>query len=228
MVKLYDSFQTQSDVVIVTEFVKEELFHILEQNGCFSKGTGSEHRLPAGLCSILFTLPSHYSSNIKPENNMLGKDNTVNVSTMVLTSLKGTPLYDLWSLACILYQPPFNTDTLFQLDNCMSFLKVLLTKDPLHRLSWPDLQHHLFVADVVVVVPDVTLSSPLTTSPLLQEVYMVLEKQIYYARQNVQEKKKNPTIKIFPFIPKIKNCRLEIIKLKLSCSKNEISDSGSF
>ncbi|KAM3602128.1 uncharacterized protein V6R79_024761 [Siganus canaliculatus] len=125
----------------------------------------------------------------------------MSVSTLVLTSIKGTPLYmspelveekpydhtaDLWSLGCILYElhtgaPPFYTNSIFHLvqlivknpvkwpdtmsDTCTSFLKGLLTKDPLKRLSWPDLLHHPFVADGVLVLPDTSVFSPLTVSP---------------------------------------------------------------
>ncbi|XP_060769118.1 serine/threonine-protein kinase 36 isoform X1 [Neoarius graeffei] len=125
----------------------------------------------------------------------------MSVSTLVLTSIKGTPLYmspelveekpydhtaDLWALGCILYElhtgaPPFYTNSIFHLvqlivrepvkwpknmsHSCMSFLKGLLNKDPQKRLSWPDLLHHPYVADGVIVLPDESLHSPLTITP---------------------------------------------------------------
>lgn len=72
----------------------------------------------------------------------------MSVSTLVLTSIKGTPLYmspelveekpydhsaDLWSLGCILYElhtgaPPFYTNSIFQLVQ-------LIVRDP---VKWPD------------------------------------------------------------------------------------------
>ena len=72
----------------------------------------------------------------------------MSVSTLVLTSLKGTPLYmspelveekpydhtaDLWALGCILYElhtgaPPFYTNSLFNLVQ-------LIVRDP---VKWPD------------------------------------------------------------------------------------------
>lgn len=72
----------------------------------------------------------------------------MSVSTLVLTSIKGTPLYmspelveekpydhsaDLWSLGCILYElhtgaPPFYTNSIFQLVQ-------LIVKDP---VKWPE------------------------------------------------------------------------------------------
>ena len=72
---------------------------------------------------------------------------SMSVSTLVLTSIKGTPLYmspelveekpydhtaDLWSLGCILYElrtgvPPFYTNSIFQLVQ-------LIVRDP---VKWP-------------------------------------------------------------------------------------------
>lgn len=72
----------------------------------------------------------------------------MSVSTLVLTSIKGTPLYmspelveekpydhtaDLWSLGCILYElhtgaPPFYTNSIFHLVQ-------LIVKD---QIKWPD------------------------------------------------------------------------------------------
>lgn len=71
----------------------------------------------------------------------------MSIQTMVLTSIKGTPLYmspelveekpydhtaDLWSVGCILYElyvgtPPFYTNSIFQLVS-------LIIKDP---IKWP-------------------------------------------------------------------------------------------
>lgn len=72
----------------------------------------------------------------------------MSIHTMVLTSIKGTPLYmspelveerpydhtaDLWSVGCILYElfvgtPPFYTSSIFQLVS-------LIVKDP---IKWPE------------------------------------------------------------------------------------------
>lgn len=72
----------------------------------------------------------------------------MSIHTMVLTSIKGTPLYmspelveeqpydhtaDLWSVGCILYElfvgtPPFYTSSIFQLVS-------LIVKDP---VKWPE------------------------------------------------------------------------------------------
>ncbi len=100
----------------------------------------------------------------------------MSVSTLVLTSIKGTPLYmspelveekpydhtaDLWSLGCILYElhtgaPPFYTNSIFQLVQ-------LIVRDP---VKWPETMsdtctvrhsHSLVVLNHVSVKANTTL-----------------------------------------------------------------------
>ncbi|XP_032390372.1 serine/threonine-protein kinase 36 isoform X3 [Etheostoma spectabile] len=213
IVQLFDSFETDTEVVVVTEYAEGQLFQIIEDDGNLPESQVQE--IACQLVSALYYLHSHriLHRDMKPQNILLGKSGVVklcdfgfaramSVSTLVLTSIKGTPLYmspelveekpydhtaDLWSLGCILYElhtgaPPFYTNSIFHLvqlivrdpvkwpdtmsDTCTSFLKGLLTKDPQKRLSWPDLLHHPFVADGVLVVSDNTcVYSPLTVTP---------------------------------------------------------------
>ncbi|XP_043094292.1 serine/threonine-protein kinase 36 isoform X2 [Puntigrus tetrazona] len=212
IVLLLDSFETEREVVVVTEYAEGELFQILEDDGSLPENQVRE--IACQLVSALYYLHSHriLHRDMKPQNILLGKGGVVklcdfgfaramSVSTLVLTSIKGTPLYmspelveekpydhsaDLWSLGCILYElhtgaPPFYTNSIFQLvqlivrdpvkwpenmsQDCLSFLKGLLMKDPERRLSWPDLLHHPFVADGVLMVSDEHSSNPLTVSP---------------------------------------------------------------
>ncbi|XP_023135987.1 serine/threonine-protein kinase 36 [Amphiprion ocellaris] len=229
IVQLFDSFETETEVVVVTEYAEGQLFQILEDDGSLPENQVRE--IACQLVSALYYLHSHriLHRDMKPQNILLGKSGVVklcdfgfaramSVSTLVLTSIKGTPLYmspelveekpydhtaDLWSLGCILYElhtgaPPFYTNSIFHLvqlivrdpvkwpetmsDTCMSFLKGLLTKDPQKRLSWPDLLHHPFVADGVLVLSDTSLFSPLTVTPspdvLAQKIKQVAEKSV--------------------------------------------------
>uniref|UniRef100_A0A8C1ZZA6 non-specific serine/threonine protein kinase n=1 Tax=Cyprinus carpio TaxID=7962 RepID=A0A8C1ZZA6_CYPCA len=212
IVLLLDSFETEREVVVVTEYAEGELFQILEDDGSLPENQVRE--IACQLVSALYYLHSHriLHRDMKPQNILLGKGGVVklcdfgfaramSVSTLVLTSIKGTPLYmspelveekpydhsaDLWSLGCILYElhtgaPPFYTNSIFQLvqlivrdpvkwpenmsQDCLSFLKGLLMKDPVKRLSWPDLLHHPFVADGVLMLTDEGSSNPLTVPP---------------------------------------------------------------
>ncbi|XP_053298360.1 serine/threonine-protein kinase 36 [Pleuronectes platessa] len=212
IVQFFDSFDTETDVVVVTEYAEGQLFQILQDERNFPESQVRE--IACQLVSALYYLHSHriLHRDMKPQNILLGRGGVVKLcdfgfarsmstSTLVLTSIKGTPLYmspelvdekpydhtsDLWSLGCILYElhtgtPPFYSNSLFHLVQlivreqvkwpdtmsgpCTSFLKGLLTKDPEKRLSWPDLLHHPFVADCVLVLAETNVISPLTIPP---------------------------------------------------------------
>ncbi|XP_076024780.1 serine/threonine-protein kinase 36 [Genypterus blacodes] len=212
IIQLLDSFETETDVVVVTEYAEGQLFQIIERDGSLPESRVRE--IACQLVSALYYLHSHriLHRDMKPQNILLEKSGMVKLcdfgfaramstSTLVLTSIKGTPLYmspelvegkpydhtaDLWGLGCILYElhtgaPPFYTTAIAHLvqiiprdpikwpdtmsNNCTDFLKGLLTKDPQKRLSWPELPHHPFIADGVVVLSDTSVFRPLTVTP---------------------------------------------------------------
>ncbi|CAJ1064104.1 serine/threonine-protein kinase 36 isoform X2 [Xyrichtys novacula] len=159
IVQMYDSFETETEVVVVTEYAEGQLFQILEDDGHLPESQVRE--IACQLVLALHYLHSHriLHRDMKPQNILLGKSGVVklcdfgfaramSVSTLVLTSIKGTPLYmspelveekpydhtaDLWSLGCILYElhtgaPPFHANSIFHLVQ-------LIVKDP---VKWPD------------------------------------------------------------------------------------------
>ncbi|XP_061608023.1 serine/threonine-protein kinase 36 isoform X2 [Phyllopteryx taeniolatus] len=159
IVKLFDSFETETEVVVVTEYAEGQLFQIIEDDGSLAESQVCE--IACQLVSALYYLHSRriLHRDMKPQNILFDKNGVVklcdfgfaramSVSTMVLTSIKGTPLYmspelvaekpydhtaDLWSLGCILYElhtgaPPFYTNSIFHLVQ-------LIVKDP---IKWPD------------------------------------------------------------------------------------------
>ncbi|XP_067347906.1 serine/threonine-protein kinase 36 isoform X2 [Channa argus] len=159
IVQLLDSFETEAEVVVVTEYAEGQLFQILEDDGNLPEYQVRE--IACQLVSALYYLHSHriLHRDMKPQNILLGKSGVVklcdfgfaramSVSTLVLTSIKGTPLYmspelveekpydhtaDLWSLGCILYElhtgaPPFYTNSIFHLVQ-------LIVRD---QVKWPD------------------------------------------------------------------------------------------
>ena len=158
VIELLDHFETDDEVVVVTEFAEGELFQILEDDGKLSEE--QTQSIACQLLSALYYLHTHriLHRDMKPQNVLLGKGGVVklcdfgfaramSMNTLVLTSIKGTPLYmspelveekpydhtsDLWSLGCILYelytgQPPFYTNSIFQLVS-------LIIKDD---IKWP-------------------------------------------------------------------------------------------
>uniref|UniRef100_A0A8B9GBC9 non-specific serine/threonine protein kinase n=1 Tax=Amazona collaria TaxID=241587 RepID=A0A8B9GBC9_9PSIT len=210
IIQMLDSFETDKEVVVVTEYAEGELFQILEDDRTLPED--QVQAIAAQLVSALYYLHSHriLHRDMKPQNILLGKDGIVklcdfgfaramSIHTMVLTSIKGTPLYmspelveerpydhtaDLWSVGCILYElfvgtPPFYTSSIFQLVSIIvndpvkwpvamspvfkSFLQGLLMKDPRHRLSWPELLSHPFIAGQVT--EEHGISNPFTTKP---------------------------------------------------------------
>ncbi|XP_071789839.1 serine/threonine-protein kinase 36-like isoform X1 [Asterias amurensis] len=158
IIEMLDSFETEKEVVAVTDYAEGELFQILEDDGNLPEC--QVQVIAAQLVSALHYLHSHriLHRDMKPQNILLGKGGIVklcdfgfaramSLNTLVLTSIKGTPLYmapelveekpydhtaDLWSLGCILYElfvgtPPFYTNSIFQLVS-------LIIKDP---VKWP-------------------------------------------------------------------------------------------
>ncbi|GFN99541.1 serine/threonine-protein kinase 36 [Plakobranchus ocellatus] len=158
IIELLDSFDTDKEVVVVTDCAEGELFQILEDDASLPEE--QVRTIAAQLVSALYYLHSHriLHRDMKPQNILLGKGGVIKLcdfgfargmstNTLVLTSIKGTPLYmspelveekpydhtaDLWALGCILYElfagtPPFYTNSIFQLVN-------MIIKDP---VKWP-------------------------------------------------------------------------------------------
>ncbi|KAJ7388729.1 Serine/threonine-protein kinase 36 [Desmophyllum pertusum] len=159
IIKLLDSFETPKEVCVVTEYAEGELFQILEDDGSLPEQ--QVRMIACQLVKALYYLHSHriLHRDMKPQNILLGKGGVVklcdfgfaramSINTLVLTSIKGTPLYmspelvqekpydhnsDLWSVGCILYElyvgtPPFYTNSIFQLVN-------LICRD---TVKWPE------------------------------------------------------------------------------------------
>lgn len=158
IIEMLDTFETDKEVVAVTDYAEGELFQILEDDGMLPEE--QVRGIACQLLSALYYLHAHriLHRDMKPQNILLGKGGVVklcdfgfaramSINTLVLTSIKGTPLYmapelveekpydhtaDLWSLGCILYElavgtPPFYTNSIFQLVS-------LIIKDP---VKWP-------------------------------------------------------------------------------------------
>ncbi|XP_060664598.1 serine/threonine-protein kinase fused [Drosophila nasuta] len=130
VIEMVESFESRSDLFVVTEFAVMDLHRYLSYNGAMPE----EHarRVVCHLVSALYYLHSNriLHRDLKPQNVLLDKNmhaklcdfglaRNMTMGTHVLTSIKGTPLYmapellaeqpydhqaDLWSLGCIAYE----------------------------------------------------------------------------------------------------------------------------
>ena len=167
VVKMLDAFETPKEIVAVTEFVPDgDLNKLLVRKDKSSNMTKVHEtkvkQLAGDLMGALHYLHSRrvLHRDLKPANILLDETSNVakicdfgfarhlGVETMVLTSIKGTPLYmapelieerpydhtaDLWSAGAILYElsvgfPPFPTNSLFQ----------LIKKIRYEQVTWPN------------------------------------------------------------------------------------------
>ena len=164
IVQLQDYIVLPKEIVVVTDYADGgELFQILEDDGVLQERPQIQN-ITSQLVSALHYIHANriLHRDMKPQNILLCKDGKVKLcdfgfaramstSTLVLTSIKGTPLYmapeivqerpydhtaDLWSLGCIAYelftgQPPFYTNSIFQ-------LVTMILKD---KIKWPEVKN---------------------------------------------------------------------------------------
>ncbi|OAF71522.1 hypothetical protein A3Q56_00727 [Intoshia linei] len=146
IIRMLDSFETATDIIVVTDYAEGELFQILEDD---KKLCESEVKnIACQLVSALYYLHANriLHRDLKPQNILLcgksvvklcdfGFARSMSMDTLVLTSIKGTPLYmspelieekpydhkaDIWALGCIIYElyvgkTPFYTNSIFRL-----------------------------------------------------------------------------------------------------------------
>ncbi|XP_043723868.1 serine/threonine-protein kinase TIO isoform X1 [Telopea speciosissima] len=146
IIEMLDSFESPQEFCVVTEFAQGELFEILEDDKCLPEE--QVQAIAKQLVGALYYLHSNriIHRDMKPQNILIGAGSVVKLcdfgfaramstNTVVLRSIKGTPLYmapelvreqpynhtaDLWSLGVILYelfvgQPPFYTNSVYAL-----------------------------------------------------------------------------------------------------------------
>ena len=155
---MHDAFETENEFCVVMEYAQGELFEVLEDDRTLPELEVKE--IARQLVSALrICTPINYTRDMKPQNVLVGANKVVKLcdfgfarsirsQSMVMTSIKGTPLYmapelvqeqpynhtvDLWSLGVILYElfvgkPPFFTNSIYTLIQ-------KIVRDP---LTWPE------------------------------------------------------------------------------------------
>ncbi|GAB4815111.1 hypothetical protein N2152v2_002157 [Parachlorella kessleri] len=146
IIQMLDAFETKTDFCVVTELGQGELFQILEDDQSLPEDV--VRSIARQLVRALHYLHTNriIHRDMKPQNILVSANGAVKLcdfgfaramssSTLVVTSIKGTPLYmapelvqeqpynhtvDLWSLGVILYelfvgQPPFYTNSIYTL-----------------------------------------------------------------------------------------------------------------
>jgi fused-like protein len=197
IITMLDSFETAEEVCVVTEFANGELFQILQDDKRLPEE--QVQAIASQLVSALYYLHSHriMHRDMKPQNILIcqggciklcdfGFARAMSMNTLVLTSIKGTPLYmspelvqekpydhnsDLWSLGCILYElfcgvPPFYTNSIVKLVN-------MIVKN---SVKWPSDMSSLFtdfLNGLLTKEPKKRLSWPqLLYHPFVAPVYV--------------------------------------------------------
>ncbi|KAH8420453.1 hypothetical protein KR009_010564 [Drosophila setifemur] len=130
VIEMIESFESKTDLFVVTEFALMDLHRYLSYNGAMTEEAAK--RVIGHLVSALYYLHSNriLHRDLKPQNVLLDKNmhaklcdfglaRNMTLGTHVLTSIKGTPLYmapellaeqpydhhaDMWSLGCIAYE----------------------------------------------------------------------------------------------------------------------------
>ncbi|KAJ8932532.1 hypothetical protein NQ318_000649 [Aromia moschata] len=158
IIQMLDSFETENEIVVITEFAHKVLTTVLGKEGYLPE----ERVQPIvwDLVSALYYLHSNrvLHRDLKPQNILLDLKNraklcdfgfarNMSTGTHVLTSIKGTPLYmapelideqpydynaDLWSLGCIIYELLLGTPPF-----CTASILHLIRLIRHEQIQWP-------------------------------------------------------------------------------------------
>lgn len=146
IMRMLNMFETDTDFCVVSELARGDLFQVIDDNQTLPESILKN--VAAQLVSAMSHLHSHHiiHRDMKPQNILIAEKGSLKIcdfgfaralsnTTLVLTSIKGTPLYmapelvqeqpydekvDIWALGVILYElyygkPPFFTNSIYKL-----------------------------------------------------------------------------------------------------------------
>ncbi|GLD96432.1 hypothetical protein PINS_up005115 [Pythium insidiosum] len=184
IIAMLDSFETDGEFCMVTEYAQGELFQVLEDDRQLPE---SEIRAIAiQLLQALHVLHSNriIHRDMKPQNILIGSKQQIKLAdfgfaraisndTSVLTSIKGTPLYmapelvqerpynhtaDLWSLGVILYELAVGKPP-FYTDRIVTLIQMII-REPVQYPSTMSATFKSFLAGLLNKEPSQRLAWP--------------------------------------------------------------------
>nr|XP_009389610.1 PREDICTED: serine/threonine-protein kinase TIO isoform X1 [Musa acuminata subsp. malaccensis]XP_009389612.1 PREDICTED: serine/threonine-protein kinase TIO isoform X1 [Musa acuminata subsp. malaccensis]XP_018677858.1 PREDICTED: serine/threonine-protein kinase TIO isoform X1 [Musa acuminata subsp. malaccensis] len=210
IIEMLDAFETPQEFCVVTEFAQGELFEVLEDDKCLPEE--QVQAIAKQLVKALYYLHSNriIHRDMKPQNILIGAGSVVKLcdfgfaramsaNTVVLRSIKGTPLYmapelvreqpynhtaDLWSLGVILYelfvgQPPFYTNSVYALIRH-------IVKDPVKYPENMSANFKSFLKGLLNKVPQNRLTWPaLLEHPFVKERSDDVEARVSFLTSNL-------------------------------------------
>ena len=238
---MLDWFETPNEFGVVTEYAQGELFEILEEDKKMSEEQIRQIAIQLGQALYYLHKNRIIHRDMKPQNILIGGDGVMKLcdfgfaramssSTVVLTSIKGTPLYmapelvqerpynhsvDLWSFGIILYElfcgkPPFFTNQL------CSLIKLIVKK---HVNYPPEMSKNFrhFLEGLLIKEPEKRMKwSDILDHPFLRKTNLDINKE------------KIMLIKYGEWMVKLANWNPDFKEFKSDKENNELMHNNSF